>query len=95
MSDLSSNEALITQLNNYIDLLIKPLLSDVDHSKILIDNKQSEIVVSLIVNQEDVSRLIGRHGQAVSALEDMLYYNGVKRQKRIKLKILPKEKDLS
>ena len=69
--------------------IVKPLVvyPDVVVVKVLSDDNDDSVVVQLLVNPEDLGRVIGRGGRTASAIRTILYAGATLENVRVKLDI--------
>lgn len=69
--------------------IVKPLVVYPDDVvvKVLSDDNDDSVVVQLLVNPEDLGRVIGRGGRTVSAIRTILYAGATLENVRVKLDI--------
>jgi len=69
--------------------IVKPLVVYPDDVvvKVLSDDNDDSVVVQLLVNPEDLGRVIGRGGRTASAIRTILYAGATLENVRVKLDI--------
>lgn len=71
--------------------LIKELVSMPDDIKMIEQNDDMGVLITVSVNQEDMGKIIGREGSMSKVLRTILRCLGMRNQKRLSLKIVDPE----
>ncbi len=75
---------------NYEDLvkaIVSPLIIYADDLKVESSADGDYIVLDVYVKQEDLGRVIGRHGKIASAIRTLMYASSSKEGKKVKVNI--------
>jgi len=71
-----------------VEFLARGLVDDPDSVRVETVERDGELVLQLHVAQEDVGKVIGRHGRMVRALRTVLRAAGVREDRRVLLEIV-------
>ena len=75
-------------MKDLVHNIVQALVDHPDQIEISVINGDLTSVIELIVNREDIGRVIGRHGRTVQAIRTILTAASAKSRKRVLLEIV-------
>ncbi|MDR2445096.1 MAG: KH domain-containing protein [Spirochaetaceae bacterium] len=71
-----------------IEYIVKSLVDDPSVVSVRVDEKDASFILELSVGQEDIGKVIGKHGRVIKAIRVLLQAVAAKAGKRAVLEIL-------
>lgn len=78
-------------MKDLIEYIAKSIVSKPEEVEVIENVTDTEILVELIVNPDDLGKVIGKQGKIAKAIRNILKAISTKEGKNIQLKILEKE----
>lgn len=80
--------ALLKEMNEFIAYLVKNLVDKPDFVEVQILEKPEQTVIELKVSEEDIAKVVGRHGKTIKSLRTIVMSIGARFGKRVHLELV-------
>ncbi|HLU21928.1 KH domain-containing protein [Lederbergia graminis] len=75
-------------MQNLILSIVKPIVDYPDDVRVSVNEEEHRITYHLNVNEQDIGKVIGRHGRVAKAIRTVIYAAaGLKQHKKVYLEI--------
>jgi hypothetical protein len=74
-------------MKELIESIVKPLVDHPEDVSVVENEREHQIVYELSLHQDDIGKVIGKHGRIAKAIRTVVYAAGSNSRKRVQLEI--------